>query len=103
MSQQQAGKATVKIADGKTLVFSGSLTRHSVTSLWQQRKDWPVEKDIQVDLTDVDVIDTAGVAFLLEIMKSIGNGQEPLVCLGASKQLKQIAHVSGVESLLSLS
>lgn len=103
MAKKQADKATVTITDGKILVFAGSLTRHSVTGLWLQRKDWPVSKDTQVDLTDVEVIDTAGVAFLLEIVKSIGDGRSPLVCIGASEQLKQIARVSGVESLLSLS
>ncbi|RUO71916.1 STAS domain-containing protein [Idiomarina ramblicola] len=103
MSTQQLGLASVNVSDDKTLVFSGSLTRHSVANLWLQRKDWPVRKETKVDLTDVDVIDTAGVAFLLEILKLIGNGKGPLVCVGASEQLKQIARVSGVESLLSLS
>ncbi|MCK7458998.1 STAS domain-containing protein [Idiomarina aminovorans] len=103
MSAQQTDLATVKVSDNKTLEFSGSLTRHSVASLWSQRKDWPVGSETRVDLKDVEVIDTAGVAFLLEILKLIGDGKGPLTCIGASDQLKQIARVSGVESLLSLS
>lgn len=103
MSAQQTGLTSVKVSSDKTLVFSGSLTRHSVAKLWSQRKDWSIGSETKVDLTDVDVIDTAGVAFLLEILKLVGDGKGPLICIGASEQLKQIARVSGVESLLSLS
>ncbi|MCA1766751.1 MAG: STAS domain-containing protein [Idiomarina sp.] len=103
MSAQQTGVATVSVSDDKTLKFRGSLTRHSVANLWSRRKNWPVGSETRVDLTDVEVIDTAGVAFLLEILKLIGDGKGPLTCIGASEQLKQIARVSGVESLLSLS
>jgi len=103
MSAQQTDLTSVKVSDDNTLVFTGSLTRHSVAGLWSKRKSWSVGSETKVDLTDVEVIDTAGVAFLLEILKLVGDGKGPLICVGASEQLKQIARVSGVESLLSLS
>lgn len=95
--------ASVKRTNDNVIAFLGPLTRSSVPALWKTRGQWLGNKPVSVDLSAVEVIDTAGVAFLLEIMKATQSTETPLKCIGASSQLKQIASVSGVESLLSLS
>lgn len=99
----QEKQSTSAHVNDNTLVIQGALTRFTVAQLWPDRKTWTLTDQARVDVSDVSVIDTAGVAFLLEVMKRIGDGKGPLTCVGASNQLKQIARVSGVESLLSLS
>lgn len=99
----QEKQSTSAHVDDNTLIIQGALTRFTVAQLWSGRKNWKLTDQARVDVSDVAVIDTAGVAFLLEVMKLTGDGQGPLTCVGASNQLKQIARVSGVESLLSLS
>lgn len=96
-------QASVNRTEDNIIAFQGSLTRSSVPALWKTRKQWLGNKAVSVDVNQVEVIDTAGVAFLLEIMKATQGTNRPLKCVGASEQLKQIASVSGVESLLSLS
>lgn len=103
MSVQNKQVAAAHVDENHTLILHGALTRFTVARLWSGRKSWTLTDNTRVDVSDVAVIDTAGVAFLLEVMKLIGDGNGPLTCLGASNQLKQIARVSGVESLLSLS
>lgn len=96
-------EASVSRTQDSIIAFKGSLTRNSVPALWKTRKQWLRDELVSVDVSQVEVIDTAGVAFLLEIMKATQGTNPPLKCIGASDQLKQIASVSGVESLLSLS
>jgi phospholipid transport system transporter-binding protein len=96
-------EASVSRTQDSIIAFKGSLTRNSVPALWKTRKQWLGDELVSVDVSQVEVIDTAGVAFLLEIMKATQSTKTPLKCIGASDQLKQIASVSGVESLLSLS
>ena len=96
-------QASVSRTKDSVIAFKGSLTRNSVPTLWKTRGQWLGDELVSVDVSQVEVIDTAGVAFLLEVMKATQGTNAPLKCIGASEQLKQIASVSGVESLLSLS
>lgn len=84
------------------LYLKGTLTRATIPSIWQRWQREVLPKAVkQVQVADVTTFDTAGVALLLEIIKTQENNT--LKCVGDNEQLKQIAAVSGVEDLLSLS
>ena len=63
-------QASVSRTEDSVIAFKGSLTRNSVPTLWKTRKQWLGDEPVSVDVSQVEVIDTAGVAFLLEIMKA---------------------------------
>ena len=82
--------------------LSGSLTRTTVPSIWTRWCKEVCDKQVtEVDVSEVDSVDTAGVALLLELAKQHPN--QSITCVGANNQLQQIAAVSGVDRLLSLS
>lgn len=84
------------------LTISGALTRDTIPSVYQQwRREITSSTVTSVDVSALDTVDTAGVALLLELIKT--QKLTLLPCTGASQQLQQIAAVSGVEGLLSLS
>lgn len=100
MSQAQMN---FKLADDGTLSLAGSLTRSAIPAQWDSLNQLLKEKSVkQVDVAKVKLIDTAGVAVLLEVIKH-NRDAVPLPCDGASDQLRQIVSVSGVDHLLSLS
>ena len=84
------------------LRLQGALTRSSIPAIWRRwQREVLTQKVTTVDVSEVESVDTAGVALLLEIVKA--GKTQTLNCLGANQQLKQIAAVSGVEGVLSLS
>lgn len=54
----------------KTLILSGELTRFSVPQLFKELKKLPKSEIREIDLDNVNKIDSAGVAFLDELMQS---------------------------------
>ncbi len=100
MSQAQMN---YQLADDGTLSLAGSLTRRAIPAQWDSLNRLLKDKTVkQVNVAEVKLIDTAGVAILLEVIKH-NRDSVPLVCEGASEQLRQIVTVSGVDHLLSLS
>lgn len=88
--------------DQQTLELAGALTRETIPAIWSQWLSDVNGKAIsRVDVSKVDAVDTAGVALLLEVVKA--QNVTSIECVGASQQLQQIAAVSGVEGVLSLS
>ena len=86
----------------QVLTISGSLTRQTIPSIWTTwRQAISGDKVTKIDLSDVSNVDTAGVALLLDLVKE--QGLSDISCVGANQQLQQIAAVSGVEGVLSLS
>jgi phospholipid transport system transporter-binding protein len=86
----------------QVLTISGSLTRQTIPSIWTTwRQAISADKVTKIDLSDVSNVDTAGVALLLDLVKE--QGLSDISCVGANQQLQQIAAVSGVEGVLSLS
>ena len=100
MSQAQMN---FQLANDGTLSLAGSLTRSAIPAQWNALSQLLDEKTVkQVDVAEVTLIDTAGVAILLEVIKH-NRDAVPLQCKGISEQLRQIVTVSGVDHLLSLS
>jgi anti-anti-sigma factor len=89
-------------SDGK-LVFSGELTRATVPAAWQSREQWHEgEQQLQVDLEQLEHVDSAGVAMLLLLKKHLLQKQCELSILKPSQQFKAIVDVSGATDLLAI-
>lgn len=102
MATESVTTTSFKLQQNGTLTIQGPLTRNTVASLWSSWQQQVLNQRVtSVDMSQVDVIDTAGVALLIELVKK--SASRSLDCHGATEQLQQIAAVSGVESLLSLS
>jgi len=92
--------------DDGTVQLEGELTRHTVLSFWQQRTQWLTDSNTATfDVARLDKVDSAGVALFLELLRApaANTEQRELVLRHPSQQLKDIAAVSGVDGLLSLS
>lgn len=92
-----------ELQDNKRVCISGELTRSTVPQFWQERSQWLQEESLTIDLAGLEHVDTAGVALLIEIKRCLNGSQDALKLENANQQLRDIAAVSGVGSLLSLS
>lgn len=89
--------------DNGTLSFTGEMTRATVASAWHQRNQWRAEGDsLVVNLADVEHVDSAGVAMLLQLKKYLLQHQCELVITQPSQQFKAIVDVSGAATLLDV-
>ena len=85
------------------VAFNGVLTRASVPDIWKQRKQWlQGEQALTFDLQQLEKIDSAGVAMLLEVKRELRAQQRDLVIKNANQQLTAMIRVSGVDTLLEL-
>ena len=86
----------------QVMTIKGALTRDTIPSIWAQwRQAITADTVSSIDVSDVTNVDTAGVALLLDVVKE--QQLSSITCVGANQQLQQIAAVSGVEGVLSLS
>lgn len=93
---------TFEVSSAHVMIVKGGLTRDAIPPIWKKWHRVIQSAEIRrVDVTDVDNVDTAGVALLLELVKA--QQLDSIPCVGANTQLQQIAAVSGVEGVLSLS
>lgn len=92
-----------ELKDNKRVCISGELTRNTVPQFWQERAQWLQQQSLTVDLAGLKHVDSAGVALLIEIKRSLNSTKGSLKLENANQQLRDIAAVSGVGSLLSLS
>ncbi|RUO62457.1 STAS domain-containing protein [Pseudidiomarina insulisalsae] len=90
--------------DNGKLAFDGELTRATVPAAWEQRDSWQSEAgdQLQVDLSEVEHVDSAGVAMLLQLKKYLMQKDCELTILNPSQQFKAIVEVSGGTDLLEL-
>jgi len=88
--------------DEGRIALQGDLTRQTVPEFWQQRRQWLVAgRPLELEMQAVEHVDSAGVALLIEVKRALKDAS--LTLQNPSKQLVDIAHVSGVHELLSLS
>ncbi|TRW50435.1 STAS domain-containing protein [Aliidiomarina halalkaliphila] len=88
-----------------TLVrVAGDLDRDQVGAAWSNRSHWMgQENELVMDLSEVEKVDSAGLAFLIQIQAELAQQQRALSLHNVNTQLRQFAAVSGVTDLLSLS
>ncbi|GAA4857045.1 STAS domain-containing protein [Luteimonas vadosa] len=67
---RKSDAATVR-RDGDALVFSGTLTRDAVASLWKPAVA-ALDGARRLDLSAVDLVDSAGLALLAELSERAG-------------------------------
>lgn len=100
---QPAAKPRLEQAGGEVHV-SGDLTFATVTALWRDSRPLLAAggAQLQIDLAGVGRADSAGLALLVEWLRSARAAGTELVFLAVPAQLLAIASASGVEHLLPL-
>ncbi|MBY6063908.1 STAS domain-containing protein [Pseudidiomarina sediminum] len=89
--------------DNDALAFTGELTRATVAGAWRERAQWLGEQNpLVVSLANVERVDSAGVAMLLQLKKYLLQQQCELVIHQPSQQFKAIVDVSGAATLLDV-
>ncbi|WP_194756249.1 STAS domain-containing protein [Aliidiomarina indica] len=83
---------------------AGDLDRNQVGLAWSNRADWMgQEQALVLDLSEVKKVDSAGLAFLIQVQAELASHERELSLQNVNTQLRQFAAVSGVTELLSLS
>lgn len=86
-----------------TLIIEGSLTKETVMTQWAAIQP-QLAKGIYhyVDLGQVTHSDSAGLAFLLAIMREASEGPQPITFLRLPQQMLDIAKVNNVMAFLPI-
>jgi len=88
--------------DGRYVV-SGELTFATVPAVWRETREWFSEGGaIAVDLAGVSRADSAGLALLLEWLRSAKQRGAPVVFEHMPAQIRAIARLSALESVLDM-
>ncbi|RTE86343.1 MULTISPECIES: lipid asymmetry maintenance protein MlaB [Gammaproteobacteria] len=83
--------------------FQGTLNRNTVPKVWRERKTWmTTDKTFTADLENIDSVDSAGLAMLIQLKSELEQNKQELTLQGANEQLKAFAEMSGVTELLGL-
>lgn len=85
------------------LVFRGDLTRDTVMPVWTQQSEHIrhlSEKTIHLDMGAVQQVDTAGLAFVIELAKLCQQLKVTLALHNTPEGLVNLAKLSNVESIL---
>lgn len=87
-----------------TLVIQGPLIKETVMTQWAAIQPQLMSGVYRyVDLGQVTQSDSAGVAFLLAIMRASRGGPSAISFLRLPKQMLEIAKVNGIITFLSIS
>ncbi len=85
-----------------TVTIVGELTRHSIDNKNQNSiEPYLVDNDIIIDLSSVNKIDTAGLAWLLLIIEQSHAKRVKLHFIHLSDELIKLAKLSGVDTLIA--
>ncbi len=87
-----------------TLSLTGSLDKRTSMQLWLKRSSFITAntKLLNINLSEISRIDTAGLATLIALFREANTLQIPISFLGATEQLCDLAKVSGVYKILPL-
>lgn len=84
--------------------LSGALTFETVPELLDRsRKLLPFERALEIDLTGVDRIDSAGLALLIEWLRLAAAHGQTIAFRQAPAQMRDLVRVSGLDGVLPLS
>jgi len=81
--------------------LSGELTFATVPRLWRSgNHGFGDEKSVRLDLQGITRVDSAGIALLIEFTRSVRRAGGDLLLENPSRQLLDIATVSGLDQVL---
>ncbi|MDN4502025.1 STAS domain-containing protein [Alteromonadaceae bacterium BrNp21-10] len=94
----------VKLSATNTFEFAGALTRNTVVGAWPNRRiQWAaLDADVIFDLAQVTAIDTAGLAWLIQLTSECQQAEKQLTVRHVPTSLLKLAKISDVEGLLPL-
>jgi len=105
--RRRCQRTNLSIAEGQdeeriTLTLSGMAARHQVdVALPQFRKALAAQKDVAVDLSDVDFIDQRFLGLLMMLRKQLRKAGRELHVVGVSASLKRLFCLNGGEFLIA--
>lgn len=86
------------VQQGKICHLKGRLSQEQVVALWPQRQSLLSQDTQMLSLTELEYSDSAGVAFLLALVRQHGM---PLQLCSASEQLKKLIDLYDLQSFFT--
>lgn len=86
------------VQQGKICHLKGRLSQEQVVALWPQRQSLLSQDTQMLSLTELEYSDSAGVAFLLVLVRQHGT---PLQLCSASDQLKKLIDLYDLQSFFT--
>ncbi|QSX34111.1 STAS domain-containing protein [Shewanella avicenniae] len=83
---------------GNTCRLRGRLSQQDVKQLWPERHSLVADNIQQLDLSELEYVDSAGMAFLMELL-SQSNGM--LVLKAPSEQVKKLVSLYDLETFFT--
>jgi len=99
-TQPAAGSGFAPAADGARWTYAGELTSANAGAVLAAAGGLKLPGDGEVDLTDVEGIDSAAVAVLLALKRRAAEEDRPLRFVGIPASLASLAELYGVEEIL---
>jgi phospholipid transport system transporter-binding protein len=90
----------VTMRDGEWMVVRGSLNMDTVPTLFETGLKQLAGKDLNVDFSQVESVDSAAVGMLLGWARSARHLQHVLRVKGLPEELLSLAHLYGVAEML---
>ncbi|RLV60261.1 STAS domain-containing protein [Parashewanella curva] len=70
--------------------LSGRLSREEVVALWSKRQSLLSSQVSQLDLSELNYIDSSGIAFLFHLVKQQQKNNQTLLLVNPSQQLQSL-------------
>lgn len=87
-------------AEGQTLYLNGELDRDSLLPLWQQRIQ--ALKNITVlDVSELNRVDSAGLALLVHLLGDLQIGKQPLTLVGITDRLQTLITLYNLQAIIT--
>ncbi|MES9941240.1 MAG: STAS domain-containing protein [Candidatus Thiodiazotropha sp. 6PLUC2] len=101
MSLEAVSEARIEKADGSQFQVHGAMTfEHAKVLLQQSEKLFVALPEIEIDLSQVEKADSAGLALMLEWMAWAAERETKVSFIGVPEAILSIAHLCQIESLL---
>ncbi len=85
----------------QTCHLSGRLSRKEVISLWPQQKTILIKEINQIELSQLEYVDSSGVAFLFHLVETCNENGRTMDLINPSKQLQPLIALYNLQSFFS--
>ncbi|WJG08856.1 STAS domain-containing protein [Aliiglaciecola sp. LCG003] len=102
-----SSKLTVSLVQKNQFKLSGDLNRETVMHCWPEQAEIiqsaaQAKQSLTVNLSSVEAVDTAGLAWLMHLVRDCQAAEVPLAITQAPTGLVNLAKLSNVDPLLPL-